>query len=58
MNDLTVGLFIDEVISGVTDVDDLYLEHHGVKGMKWGVLVKILILDPAKSLTCLPKDTR
>ena len=37
MNDLTVGLFIDEVISGVTDVDDLYLEHYGVKGMKWGV---------------------
>ena len=38
MNDLNVGLFIDEVISGgVTDVDDLYLEHHGVKGMKWGV---------------------
>ena len=38
MNDLNVGRFIDEVISGgVTDVDDLYLEHHGVKGMKWGV---------------------
>ena len=34
MNDLTVGRFIDKALE---TIDSSNLEHHGVKGMKWGV---------------------